>query len=464
MVTSKQTRTEYQDHLSRILIMTKPIDHPTSTWIRSVSLVTATETEPRRFGKQVVLGGVLDHLMVRLGPENVHVILVGVPDAERPPVPYRRHVVAKPGGIGQATSVLGRTVLPAMLRRQSRSLQESVLFSPRVQRQISDALVTIGSDLEIWDTIRMGQFVPGASRSGARRVLYADDLFSERYAAMLREPDHGDAGGQFAALLPGPARRLLASPRVQRGLLRAEQQLVARSEERQPPWFERTLLVSEEETALLRTRLHPGPTARTVSCLPPRLKPQVLTPHAVSTDGRPEFTFIGGFGYAPNRLGLDWFLRACREPVLAQLPDLRINVVGPGTEVGLESAAAWGRAVRFLGWVDDLDEVLARSVALLSPLRSGSGIKIKVLEALSRGLPVVATPAGVQGIARPDRPGATGFMVGEEPDELARAMVAMCDPDTRAAAARAARRTWDQTYDPSVVEPVYDEAFGLRAA
>lgn len=431
--------------------------------VRSVALVTATETEPRRFGKQVVLGGILDHLVDRLGAENVHVLLVGAAETVRPDVAYRRQVLPKPNALAQGGGVLRRTAIPALLNRDSYSLQESVLYSGRIEKQLTEALAGIGADLEIWDTVRMGQYAPTASRPGARRVLYADDLYSVRYASMLRESDFGDALGQFAPVLPGPARRLLTSRSIQRALLRAEQHLVARSEDRQPGWFERTLLVSEEEASLLRDRLADRPEAATVACLPPHLQPQTPAQGTGQPGARPEFTFIGGFGYAPNRQGLDWFLQACRDEVLARIPDVRINVVGPGTDAGLASAESWGDAVHFLGWVDDLDEILARSLALLSPLRSGSGIKIKVLEALSRGLPVVATSAGVQGVVRSEQPGGTGFLVGEEPRELAEAMAAMCQPEVRADLSRAARRTWDNTYAPSVVKTVYDDLFGLPA-
>lgn len=435
---------------------TPPSSSPTT---RSAVLITATETEPRRFGKQVVLGGVLDHLVERLGASQVHVLLVGPEDAERPPVPYQRRVVAKPGSITQAASVLKRTVLPALIGRDTLSLQESVLCSASLRDQLRVELTTIGADLEIWDTVRMGQYAPAAGRTGARRVLYADDLFSVRYAAMLAEADFGDAGGQFAAMLPGPARRLLSNRHAQRALLRCEQQLVARSEERQPAWFDRTLLVCEDETQVLRDRLHPRLEASRTTTLPPRLQ----THDAVQTTltDRPVFTFIGGFGYAPNRQGLEWFLRTCRDAVLARVPDLVVNVVGPGTEEGLPAAEGWGDAIRFHGWVDDLDAMLATSNALLSPLRSGSGIKIKVMEALSRGLPVVATSAGAQGIVRSTHSGGTGILIADEPEELASAMAAVCDPQTRSELAHAARRTWDTTYAPAVVESVYDEVFGL---
>jgi glycosyltransferase involved in cell wall biosynthesis len=170
------------------------------------------------------------------------------------------------------------------------------------------------------------------------------------------------------------------------------------------------------------------------------------------------FTFLGGFDYAPNLDGMSWFFEVCREAVLAALPDVRIQVVGAGTERGLPQAAAWGDRARFLGWVDDLDAVLGNSIALLSPLRTGSGVKIKVIEALARGLPVVATPAGVQGIEADE---STGCLVGATPEDLAASMRLACDPEMNQKLSKAARRAWDHTYSPNVVRAQYDEIFGL---
>jgi hypothetical protein len=342
-------------------------------------------------------------------------------------------------------------------------LQEAVLHSGGLQDALSATIDLINPDLEIWDTVRMGQYVaerprvgPGAGRP-LRRILYADDLFSERYAAMLAESEAGGAngnpGGEFVKLLPGPARRLLANPRVHRPLLRLERDLVAASEDRQPAWFDATYLISPDETARLQARC-PG---AEIGTLPPLLRePRSLVRSYL---GAPEFTFIGGFDYAPNLDGLNWFLTNCRAAVQGALPDVVINVVGAGTERGLPAADAWGGAVRFRGWVEDLDAVLAGSAALLSPLRTGSGVKIKVLEALARGLPVVATTAGVQGIEGGEQ---SGCLVGETPAELAAAMRTAIDPATNAGLSAAARRAWDTRYSPAVVRLRYDEIFGLN--
>lgn len=443
--------------------------------VRTAAFITATELEPRIYGKSVVIGGIMDHLCDRLGADRVHLVLVGRPEIDRPSVAYQRHLVAKPAPLDQVRAVLQHVVLPPLgVGTDPLSLQEAALRSHGVQASIRALLDQIDPDLEIWDTVRVGQYVPSIPpRNGIidpehpsqkfptrpfRRLLYADDLFSERYSALLRDSEtrelSGNPGGEFKKLLPRPLGALLGDPRVYRPLLRLERKLVASSEERQPRWFDATYLVGAGEAARLRERC-PGASVQT---LPPLLRePRVLhrrTPNA------PVFTFVGGFDYAPNLDGVSWFLEVCKDAVLAALPDVRIQVVGAGTERGVPQAAAWGDRVKFLGWVDDLDDVLANSVALLSALRTGSGIKIKVLEALARGLPVVATPAGVQGI---DADESTGCLVGATPEDLAASMKLVCEPDVNQRLSKAARRAWELTYSPDVVRARYDEIFGLRA-
>ncbi|HET6340392.1 MAG TPA: glycosyltransferase family 4 protein [Polyangiales bacterium] len=441
--------------------------------VRTAAFITATELEPRIYGKSVVIGGIMDHLCERLGAERVHLVLVGRPELERPPVAYQRHLVTKPAPLDQVRAVLQHVVLPPLgLARVRLSLQEAALRSNSVEKGIRALLDEIDPDLEIWDTVRVGQYAQSVPRRNGiadpqdptqklptrpfRKLLYADDLFSERYTAMLRDSQtrelSGNPGGEFKKLLPRPLGALLGNPSVYRPLLRLERKLVASSEERQPPWFDATYLVGAGEAARLRERC-PG---SKVEILPPLLR----EPHQLHrrTPSAPVFTFLGGFDYAPNLDGISWFLEVCKDAVLAALPDVRIQVVGAGTERGLPQAAAWGDRVSFLGWVDDLDAVLGNSVALLSPLRTGSGVKIKVLEALARGLPVVATPSGVQGIEADE---STGCLVGATPEDLAASMRMAFDPEVNLRLSKAARRAWDHTYSPHVVRAQYDEIFGL---
>jgi glycosyltransferase involved in cell wall biosynthesis len=420
---------------------------------RSAVLVTASEPEPRTFGKQVVIGGLLDHLCDRLGPSNVTVVLVGRPEVARPPTPYRLHVVAKPSATDQLRAALTRVPFGPRC-----SLQEAALWSPRIRRELGDLLAVLGADLEIWDTMRMGQYARTLPRRP--RVLYADDLFSKRYASMLErvrtDPTRLENPlGEFGRMLPGPVRAVAAHPAVYRPLLHLERRRTARSEDRAPADFDATVLVNQEETAEL--------VARTGNASVTTLLPLITvgTGRGRHYDGTPTFVFLGGLDFPPNRDGLTWFLGHCREAVLDAVPDFRLLVVGRGSDTALPAeAAAWGDHVAPLGWVDDLDEVLGGAAALISPLRIGSGTKIKVLEALARGLPVVATPHGVLGLPVGPR---SGCLVGSEPASLAAALAEVADPVRNAELSRAATRAWTGRFAPPVAGRAYDEVLGLRS-
>jgi glycosyltransferase involved in cell wall biosynthesis len=417
---------------------------------RRVVLVTATEPEPRSFGKQVVLGGILDHLCARLGPDQVHVVLVGRPGIDRPAVPYHLHVIAKPSAAEQLGAVLRRVIGPP-----HSSLQEAALWSGRTLAAIAATLAEIRADQQIWDTMRTGQYARNLGRKP--RVLYADDLFSKRYASMLERIDQdpsrvADPLGEFGKLLPGAVGRVVGRKVVYRRLLQLERILTARSEDRAPAVFDATFLINAQESAELVERTG-DPTIGT-------LLPLLREPAARKRrwDGRPVFVFLGGLDFAPNRDGLTWFLATFRDEVLAAIPDFRLLVVGRGSANLPAEAAAWGDHVQALGWVDDLDRVLGSSAALLSPLRIGSGTKIKVLEALARGLPVVATGAGVLGlpVGRPD-----GCLVASAPEHLPGLLVQAADPAVNPTLAAAARHSWERNFSPDVVGPTYDAAFGL---
>jgi glycosyltransferase involved in cell wall biosynthesis len=114
--------------------------------------------------------------------------------------------------------------------------------------------------------------------------------------------------------------------------------------------------------------------------------------------------------------------------------------------------------VRPLGWVDDLDSVLGSAAALVSPLRIGSGTKIKVLEALARGLPVVATPHGVLGLGVGR---AEGCLVESTPAGLAAALAEVADPGRNAALSAGAAGAWARRFSPAVAARAYDDVCRL---
>ncbi|MGH3585320.1 MAG: glycosyltransferase family 4 protein [Pseudonocardia sp.] len=158
------------------------------------------------------------------------------------------------------------------------------------------------------------------------------------------------------------------------------------------------------------------------------------------------------------------FLRSTMPAVLRRCPGVRLRVIGRHAGQALRTlAAGFGPAVALEGYVDDLDAVLSRSSAVIAPLRFGSGVKIKVLEALARGVPLIATERAAEGI--PVRPrGADGCLVEDDLTTWPELIGGLVDPERNARLSTAAADFFDRTYGTEVVTAQYDKIFELAPA
>jgi polysaccharide biosynthesis protein PslH len=110
----------------------------------------------------------------------------------------------------------------------------------------------------------------------------------------------------------------------------------------------------------------------------------------------PRFCFIGSLDYTVNRDGLEWFIDDIWPEVLEAYPAARLVVAGKSAQPLSFLSEAPG--VTYLGFVGDLDRVVADSDIAIVPLRVGGGIRLKILDFLSRGLPIVSTNIGAEGL------------------------------------------------------------------
>lgn len=125
--------------------------------------------------------------------------------------------------------------------------------------------------------------------------------------------------------------------------------------------------------------------------------------------------FVGS-RVAPNVDGLRWFLRRVWPDVLVGLPSAGLHIYGTVCgEVGRV-----GANVVLHGRVADLGDAYAQAAVAVVPMRAGSGLKIKLVEALAFGLPCVATTLGAQGLPRD---GALPFVVADEAADFAAVLI-----------------------------------------
>jgi polysaccharide biosynthesis protein PslH len=126
--------------------------------------------------------------------------------------------------------------------------------------------------------------------------------------------------------------------------------------------------------------------------------------------------FVGDFSYAPNLEGLSYLADQIMPRVWERLPEATVNVVGRG----VDTPPADPR-LRVLGFVDDLDAAYAEADAVVVPLLTGGGSPLKFVEALARGMPVVATSHAAS-LIEPGRAG-EHFLAADDAEGFATALV-----------------------------------------
>ncbi|HLM96796.1 MAG TPA: glycosyltransferase family 4 protein [Acidimicrobiales bacterium] len=234
--------------------------------------------------------------------------------------------------------------------------------------------------------------------------------------------------------------------RVGRGpaglLAHAEAAALAAMERALIPTFDTVVVVSERE----RRRLPAG--VGTVLVCPNGRDPDPSGPLAPATT--PTAVFVATLGWAPNVDAATWFGDEVWPEVHRRSPEARLLLVGRDPAPSVRALAS--SSVEVSGTVSDVRPYLAKARVAVAPLRSGGGTRLKILEALDAGRPVVATSVAVDGLE--DLIG-EGVVVADEPVSMIEAVTTLLeDPDRAVALGRAghdavvARHTWDVALAP----------------
>jgi glycosyltransferase involved in cell wall biosynthesis len=213
-----------------------------------------------------------------------------------------------------------------------------------------------------------------------------------------------------------------------------------------------TVALTEADAARLR-RLAPGARVEIV----PAPMPAGLPAGAARLPGDPSLVLVSS-GWFPNQDGVVWFVRAIWPAIAAALPQATLHVFGAVKE-------ATGAAIERHDAPADSQAAFAEGSVLIVPLRMGSGVRIRILEAWSRGVPVVGTTAAVDGLGVAD---GQGVRIADSSDAFIRALQGLhASANQRAQLIARGREILAARHDPAAcaagLEAIYLRAIASNA-
>ncbi len=157
---------------------------------------------------------------------------------------------------------------------------------------------------------------------------------------------------------------------------------------------------------------------------------------------RPSLFHLGSLAWEPNRQGIEWFLREVFPLVRQKIPTAEIHIAG---HIPSTFRPPTTEGVHLVGPVADAREFMRSHSVLVVPLRAGSGVRVKVIEAMALGKAIVSTTIGAEGIAYTE---GQDLLIADTPDAFADAVCCLLnDPHQIEALGRNARRYAERHHD-----------------
>ncbi len=309
--------------------------------------------------------------------------------------------------------------------------------SPELERLLAELTARARYDIIHADQLNMARFAAGLP--GGARVL---DEHNAVWTIVKRMADQ-------SGFLP---KRILLDLEARR-LRRLEGALCSR--------FDAVMAVSEPDRWALQLAAAEAEFAGLAAMPPPDMIPIAVDTQAVlPVEREPAPRMILSMAtmfWPPNVDGVLWFASEVYPLVRREVPEARFAVVGARPPRSVRRLAERDPSITVAGYVADPRPYLAASAALIVPVRAGGGMRVKILDALARGIPIVSTTIGYEGIEL--TPG-EHLLVGDTPAAFAAALVRLLRrPEDGRRLATAGRALAERCYDWRVVNPQVDAIY-----
>jgi len=161
--------------------------------------------------------------------------------------------------------------------------------------------------------------------------------------------------------------------------------------------------------------------------------------------GTKKIVFSGGMSYFPNHDAMEFFLKSIYPLVLKSDPAVQLTIAGKNPQPELISLArSFQGSVTCTGFLNDIRPSVYEASVCIVPIRAGGGTRLKILEAMAAGVPVVSTSKGAEGLAVVDK---EHLLIADTPESFTNAVITLLsNDDVRYSLASHARKLVEGTY------------------
>jgi polysaccharide biosynthesis protein PslH len=209
------------------------------------------------------------------------------------------------------------------------------------------------------------------------------------------------------AFVKGTGQRLAEAPFLLKPLFSRELRLVDSFERETFKWFDKHFIISEQDQKELSVK-----EKSKVLILPNGIDTDFYQPVSIERDY--DVSFVGNMNYPPNTDAASFLINDIMPIVWKSFPKAKVLLAGANPSVAVRRLQA--DKVTVTGWVDDIRDCYSRSKVFIAPMRIGTGLQNKLLEAMSMKIPSVTTPLSAEPLGAKY---GSDVLVGNSADELA---------------------------------------------
>jgi polysaccharide biosynthesis protein PslH len=262
-------------------------------------------------------------------------------------------------------------------------LQVGYFYSKRHQQKIDEITSVVKPDAIYCQLIRTALFVKNIH--SIPKMIDYQDAFSR-----------------------GTFQRIEKAPLFLKPLFVREYRLVKLFEQKCYDYFKTHLIISKQDLAAMEF-----PQSKSVNILPNGIDTHFFHPSISNKEY--DITFVGNMNYPPNVDAAVFLVKEIMPLVWKEMPKATLQLAGANPDKTVKALAS--SKVKITGWVDDIRDCYTNTLVFIAPMRIGTGLQNKLLEAMAMRVACVTTPISFEPLGAKIN---KDILVGENKNELAR--------------------------------------------